>query len=200
MSVRVKVTKSSGILYLGVVLQMSQTKESHQVDPDPDTEFERIREERQREVDKLSLELLSNSKHYKKYIAKNHPEEGLKRASDNRQFLKYKSRVAALCIELLDEYEDLGESSSLVGSELQHIFKECVQKMIQHLEWTEYNHTNSDSAGFDEEDMMFPTTSSSSHRNKRRPKPISSAADPFSYWGATIRKSEMQEHSDESIL
>jgi len=176
---------------------MSQTEES-QTDP----EFERIREERQREVDRLSLELLSNSKHYKKYIAKNHPEEGLKRASDNRQFLKYKSRVAALCIELLDEYEDLGESSSLVGSELQHIFKECVQKMIQHLEWAEYNHSNTDSAGFEDEDMMFPTMSSSSHRNKRKPKPNTSAtsADPFSYWGATIRKSDTQNHSDESIL
>jgi hypothetical protein len=158
-----------------------------------DTEFERIREERQREVDRLSLELLSNSKHYKKYIAKNHPEEGLKRADSNRQFLKYKSRVAALFIELLDEYEDLGDTS-LVGTELQNIFKECVQKTIQHLEWTEYNH-NMDSAAFEDDEMMF---SNSSHRNKRKAKPsASSAADPFSYWGATIRKSDAQVSNEE---
>ena len=33
-----------------------------------DTAFNRLREEHQREIDLLSLELLSNSKQYKKYI------------------------------------------------------------------------------------------------------------------------------------
>ena len=148
-------------------------------------EFEKIREERQREVDKLSLELLSNAKHYKKYINKNHPEELFKRDNENRRYLKYKSRVAAIFIELLDEYEDLGETSNLVGSELQTMFKECVQKTIQHLEWTEYNH-NVDSSGLgDDEDVMFaqPTTF-----HKRKPRQQNSEVDQYSYWGATIRK------------
>ena len=58
--------------------------------------FNKMREERQREVDLLSLELLSNSKNYKKYIAKKCPEEQMKRVEYANRFLKYKSRIASL--------------------------------------------------------------------------------------------------------
>jgi sugar-specific transcriptional regulator TrmB len=162
--------------------------DSDQEDP---TEFEKMREERQREVDRLSLELLSNTKQYKKYIAKNHPEERIRRTEDNRRFLKYKSRVASLFLELLEEYEDLGSTSLLVGTELQEQFKECVQKTIQHLEWKECSATDGEAA---DEDILF------GHAYKPSPKKKSSAAsssppfgkkdDPFSYWGATITKSQ----------
>lgn len=151
--------------------------------------FEKFREEQQREVDRISLELLSNTKHYKKYIAKNHPEERLKQVANKSRFLKYKSRVAALFIELLDEYEDLEESSTLVNIELQSMFKECVQKTIQHLEWSEHNQNTRSSEFEEDDDVMF---ASKPAHNKRRGKQHSAAADPFSYWGATIRKSEDQ--------
>ena len=152
-----------------------------------DENFERFREEQQREVDRISLELLSNTKHYKKYITKNRPEERLKQMANKSRFLKYKSRVTALFIELLDEYEDLEESSTLVNIELQSMFKECVQKTIQHLEWSEHN-KNAGSSEFEEdEDVMF---ASKPTHNKRRNKMTPNIADPFSYWGATIRKSE----------
>ena len=142
------------------------------------TSFEKLREERQREVDRLSLELLSNTKHYKKYIAKNHPEERIKRADDTRRFLKYKSKIAALFIELLDEYEDSGETSSSVGQELHSVFKEYVQKTMQHLEWSEYNHSSDKSTEFyEDDDMMFAT-----------PRKSKRSEYPYSYWGATIRK------------
>lgn len=140
--------------------------------------FQRIREERQREVDSLSLELLSNTKHYKKYIAKNCPETQLKRIDDSQRFLKYKSRIAALFIEMLDEYENDGDDSS----ELHTIFKEMVQKTIQHLEWTSYNKT--DKSAYDE-DVMFPEPPEFSMRKNHR----TVETDPFSFWGATIRKS-----------
>jgi len=149
--------------------------------------FEKIREERQREVDRLSLELLSNTKHYKKYIAKNRPEEQLKRIEDSRRFLKYKSRITALFIELLDEHEnddDGDDSISEVGPEVQSLFKEMVQKTIQHLEWKEYNQSEKANE-FDDEDMMFACTG----LNVRKKRP-SAEEDPYSYWGATIRKSE----------
>jgi hypothetical protein len=158
---------------------MSENEENGLITEFEPGSFEKMREERQREVDRLSLELLSNTKHYKKYIAKNHPEERIKRADNTRRFLKYKSKIAALFIELLDEYEDLGETSNRIGTELHSIFNECVQKTMQHLEWAEYNHSSDKSGGeFDEEDdMMFATT--------RKPK---RAEYPCSYWGATIRK------------
>ena len=164
--------------------------DSDQEDP---TEFEKMREERQREVDRLSLELLSNSKQYKKYIAKNHPEERVRRAEDTRRFLKYKARVAGLFAELLDEYEDLGSTSLLVGTELQGLFKECVQKTIQHLEWKECSSNDGDAV---DEDILFGHAYKP-HAYKPSPKKKSSASspfgkkdDPFSYWGATITKSQ----------
>lgn len=180
--------------------------------PEEDEEFVRLREERQREVDRLSLELLSNSKQYKKYIAKNHPEERLKRAEENLRFHKYKSRVGVLFMELLNEYDELGSTSLLVGTELQTMFKECVQKTIQHLEWTDYQNAASHEYDGSEstEDMLFgghtsSASSSSSSRGKKKTHHSysqhslapSSAADPFSFWGATIRKSQRSSESDE---
>lgn len=160
-----------------------------EIDP---TEFDKMREERQREVDRLSLELLSNAKHYKKYIAKNHPEERIRRAEDTRRFLKYKGRVAGLFMELLEEYEDLGSTSLLVGTELQGLFKECVEKTIQHLEWSDQNAAGVEREGMDE-DILF------GHAYKAKPSKTGGAAaaakkaairdDPFSFWGATITKS-----------
>ena len=151
-----------------------------------DEEFDKLREERQREVDLLSLELLSNAKQYKKYIAKNHPEEMVRRGEESRRFLKYKSRVAGLLMELLDEYEDLGSTSLLVGTELQGLFKECVQKAVQHLEWKECNISVDEGA---EPDVLFGHAYKPSGRSGATKK-AQARDDPFSFWGATITKSQ----------
>jgi len=154
-----------------------------------DESFEKIREERQREVDRLSLELLSNTKHYKKYIAKNRPEEQLKRIEESQRFLKYKSRIAALFIEMLDGYENDDDSEYKVSPELHSMFNEMVQKTVQHLEWTEYNKKSGEFD--DEEDMMFVNTGFNRPKyNSRKPSKKPTMDDPYSYWGATIRKSE----------
>ena len=177
--------------------ESEKEKEREEVDEES---FEKFREERQREVDRLSLELLSNTKHYKKYIAKNRPEEQQKRIEDSRRFLKYKSRITALFIELLDEYdreedEDAPDSICDVSPEFRSQFKEMVQKTIQHLEWTEYSHSEK-SNEFDDEDMMFAYTGGFSApkfnvRKKRQPQQQHLVEEnPYSYWGATIRKSE----------
>jgi hypothetical protein len=76
---------------------MAEIQKNDEKEDDRDEEtFQRIRQERQREVDQISLELLSNTKHYKKHTAKNVKRSDL--------FLKYKSRIAAMFIEMLDEY------------------------------------------------------------------------------------------------
>ena len=153
--------------------------------------FEKIREERQREVDLLSLELLSNKKHYKKLVAKDCPEEQLKRVDESRRFSKYKSRIAALFIELLDEYENEGEEESThtISPELRSLFKETVQKTVQHLEWTEYNRFDK-MCDFEDEDVMFANTGFSKPKFNVRKKRHPSEDDPYSFWGATINKTE----------
>jgi hypothetical protein len=147
--------------------------------------FEKFREEQQREVDLLSIELLSNTKHYKKYIAKNHPDEQLKCVNENQRFLKYKSKIAALFIELLDNYGESNENETVVDSEHHSVFKEFVRKTIQHLEWTEYSQSDK-SNEFDDEDTMFAFKSNP--KLNVRKKKYSNETDPYSYWGATIRK------------
>lgn len=167
---------------------MSEFIDEDITEPESESAFEKLREDRQREVDRLSLELLSNTKHYKKYIAKNHPEERLKRADDTRRFLKYKSKIAALFIELLDEYEEVDETENRVGPELHSVFRECVQKTIQHLEWTEYNHKSEESNDkyeVPDDDMMFATP-----QFKQRTRTPKNSEYPYSYWGATIRKQD----------
>lgn len=166
---------------------MSETR-----DTESDETFEKIREEHQREVDRLSLELLSNTKHYKKYIAKNCPEEQLKRIDESQRFLKYKSRIAALFIELLDEYENEDEPDCPVSPELHSMFKETVQKTIQHLEWSEYNKKSKEYED-DDEDMMFATVRKTRKPQHKERRSLPKDGDPYSYWGATIHKSNGQE-------
>ena len=159
-----------------------------------DEEFARLREERQKEVDRLSLELLSNSKQYKKYVAKNHPDQCIKNEEDARRFSKLKPRVAGLFMELLEEYDDLENGSSDIGVELQNLFKECVQKSMQHIEWSDHKHLASYDADPDE-DMLFAHAyrrpSKARHHESASSSSKKDESDPFSFWGATIRKSSM---------
>jgi hypothetical protein len=154
-----------------------------------DKSFEKFREEQQREIDLLSLELLSNTKHYKKYIAKNNPDEQLKSVNESQRFFKYKSKIAALFIELLENYGESNESDTIVDLEHQSIFKEFVRKTIQHLEWSEYSQM--DKSEFDDEDTMFAFKSGPQFNIRK--KKYSKEHDPYSYWGATIRKSNTNE-------
>jgi len=168
---------------------------AEQETPLDEESFNRMREERQREVDRLSLELLSNTKTYKKYMAKNCPEEQIKRIEYANRFLKYKSRITSMFIDLIDEYEH-GEEESSMGNEIHSIFKEFVQKSIQHLEWTECSSTVNINE-FDDEDIMFANmgfrNSSASKFSSRKKR--NNTEDPYSYWGATIRKSDPEDLS-----
>lgn len=168
-------------------MDLTETMETPPVTEDP--EFVRLKEENQREVDLLSLELLSNAKQYKRYISKMRPEEQIKMEEDARRFSIYKPRVAGLFMELLEEFDNPDPTSAISNPELQLIFKECVNKMIHHIEWTDCNFSScrEENEYADDEDMLFshaykaPYTSGPNRRDE--------TADPFSYWGATIRKS-----------
>jgi len=152
-----------------------------------DTAFNRLREEHQREVDLLSLELLSNSKQYKKYIAKNVLKQ---EEEDIQQLFLYRSRVEGLFLELLDEY-DTDSGSGSFDPELQTVFKECVNQMIQHIKTEEYKSSASKAEydGEPEDDVLFSHAYPRTNRKSEHAKKNPALVDPFSYWGATIRKS-----------
>jgi hypothetical protein len=150
---------------------------------EPD-DFELLREKRQREVDLLSLELLSNAKQYKKYIEKNRPDELVRRTEETEKFMKYKTQIADLFLQFLDEYEEFGDISSSL-SDIQRLFKKCVVKSIQHIEMKEYSEQTEEYNNVDD-DMLF------SHVYGK-PKRGEYNKDTFSYWGAKITKHDDNE-------
>lgn len=185
-------------------MDLTETMENPPVAEDP--EFVRLKEENQREVDLLSLELLSNAKQYKRYISKMRPEEQIKMEEDARRFSIYKPRVAGLFMELLEDFDNPEPTTAISNPELQLIFKECVNKMIHHIEWTDCNFSSrrEENEYADDEDMLFSHAYKAPHAynaynaanayNAPRasgPNRRDETADPFSYWGATIRKSSI---------
>jgi hypothetical protein len=144
---------------------------------EPD-EFEEIREHNRKEADRLSLELLSNTSHYKKYLAKNDPDTKQQNMRDIQRFHKHKSKIADLLSDLLDEYEDLGTVSVLANTDIQTIFKECVLKTMRFIEWR-------DCMDMAEEDgdMMFQSMDQSVDPLPELDTPSSS------FWGKKIHKS-----------
>lgn len=105
------------------------------MDPTEITYEEHLREMKRKELDRLSLELLSNTTHYKKYLAKTDPEAKTRTLQEMRRFSKHKPKVTQLFLELLDDYEDLGTTSMTANTSIQRIFKECVDKTMQFIEW-----------------------------------------------------------------
>jgi hypothetical protein len=98
-------------------------------------------------------------------------------------------------MELLEEYDDFDSGTSGIGLELQNLFKECVQKAIHHIEWSDHNHLAS-SQEYDvdpDEDMLFAHAYRRSSKSRNHSSSSASSkkddSDPFSFWGATIRKS-----------
>jgi len=105
------------------------------MDPTEITDEDHLREIKRKELDRLSLELLSNTTHYKKYLAKIDPEAKTRTLQEMRRFSKHKAKVTEVFLELLDDYEDIGTISIVANTSIQRIFKECVEKTMQFIEW-----------------------------------------------------------------
>jgi hypothetical protein len=61
--------------------------------PQEEEESESVREFKRKELDRLSLELLSNTSHYKKYLAKTDPEAKHRSQKELARFTKHKSKI-----------------------------------------------------------------------------------------------------------
>ena len=79
-------------------------------EPESESAFEKLRKDRQREVVRLSLELLSNTKHYKKYIAKKTP----RRTTENEQTTKNDAFMASSLEHTMPTYHKRREGQTLV--------------------------------------------------------------------------------------
>lgn len=148
------------------------------MDPTEVDDEDHLRELKQRELDRLSLELLSNANHYKKYLAKIDPELKTRKLQEMRRFSKHKTKVMEVFSELLDDYEDLGTTSIIANTNIQHLLKECVEKTMQFIEWRDCMEPGDGETMFEdiEED--------------EEPLDPGPTKESSSFWGKSIRKSD----------
>jgi len=143
---------------------------------DPEDE-EHLREIKQRELDRLSLELLSNTSHYKKYLAKTDPDAKNRTLQEMRRFSKHKTKVIDMFLELLEDYEELGTTSVIANTNIQHLFKECVEKTMQFIEWRDCMEPGDGETLFEHIEEDEPL----------EPEPMKESS---SFWGKSIHKSD----------
>jgi hypothetical protein len=174
-----------------------------------DDAFDRLRQEKQREVDLLTLELLSNKRQFRKLTAKTSIDE----AEETCRFFKYKSRVVKLFLQLLKTYEEehyahLHKPDVAAGDdaaerrafprELTEMFRAFLHKSIQSLEWHDWNRQNDRGRG---DDTLFSSLSAEDREEEGEIEgdkdeengrqgavaascaPLDSDADLFSVWG-----------------
>lgn len=144
-------------------------------------EEQQLRERKRIELDQLSLELLSNTTYYKKYLAKTDPETKTRKLREMGRFNKHKTKVMELFSELLDDYEELGTNSMIANTNIQRLFKECVEKTMQFIEWR-------DCMEVDDGETLFEHVEESESEVPSQGE-SSAAAESSSFWGKPIHKS-----------
>jgi hypothetical protein len=155
---------------------------------EPSEDEEHLRELKRKELDRLSLELLSNTTHYKKYLAKSDPESKHRTLLEMRRFGKHKSKLAELFLELLEDYEDLGTTSIVANTSIQRIFKECVEKAMQFIEWRDCMESGDDDTLFEHVDE----TAEDTDQDERDVFDDELLKQPTgSFWGKPIHKSDL---------
>jgi len=157
---------------------------------DSDSDLDNLRETRQKEIDQLSLELLSNTTHYKKYLAKTDPESQTKTLQETRRFQKHKSKVMEVVCDLMDDYEGLTTTSIVANTNIQSMFKECVGKIMQFIEWRDCMEPDNDTL-FSEEFMSTKDCRSTKadEDDADLPLPYEPIEVTNSFWGKSITKS-----------
>lgn len=157
---------------------MSSKEEEQEPDSNADI-LEEVKIQKRKEMDKLSLELLSNTSQYKKYLAKTDPNETAKRNETSVRLQRNKERVTSMLLNLLDEYEDLTTYSTTGNTEIQRQFKTCVDKILDFVEWTNYKQPlNQDP------DTMFDYMEP--EMGPEDNKPVANLAKSF--WGKKVTK------------
>jgi len=177
---------------------------------------EEIKTQKRKEIDKLSLELLSNTSQYKKYLAKNDPNEYVQSRTTSTRLKKHKERVMTMLMDLLDEYDDLTDDlridhlddqserhpriqsvlsgrdrfttfSNTGNTEIQRQFKQCVDKILDFVEWTSYKHKSGGGGGDNDDDTLFGSIEEPKETPSAVHFGITNTAKSF--WGKKVTKS-----------
>jgi hypothetical protein len=111
---------------------------------------------KQKQIDKMTLELLVNKRQYRKYLEKHNTAEYEEKHDNFIRFCKYKKQIGMLIQDLLNDYSVAGNSAHLGNTEIQDIFDAFIKKTTY---FFESNEQEIHSFGFhdDEPDTLFDT-------------------------------------------
>jgi hypothetical protein len=126
-------------------------------------------------TDKLTLELLMNKTHYKKYIEKNEPIRFIEQQAKITELTMYKSDIISITNMLIDE------PNTQTNYEINELFNEYTKALIQYIKHknneTNENHHSTYNDYDDDDDVLFGNMETKSFIQKN----IST-----SFWGKNI--------------
>ena len=112
----------------------------------------------QKQIDKMTLELLVNKRQYRKYLEKCDSSEYALKTENHSRFRKYRREIGMLFRDLLNDYSISGSSVHLGNSDIHHIFEAFIQKSTSFFEAKEYEMRpfSARQSDLEVEDTLFP--------------------------------------------
>ena len=98
-------------------------------------------------IDKVTLELLMNKNHYKRYIANTDPTKHAEMVKHNALITKYKYKIMNITNELLSD------PSKQITTSVNEAFNGYVKTLIQYFQMKELENKSNENA--DDDDVMF---------------------------------------------
>jgi hypothetical protein len=123
-------------------------------------------------TDKLSLELLMNKSHYRKYIENNDSQ----RHDEHQEYIyelnKYKRDIIKMTTLLLEEPD------TQISVTINELFNEYTKEIIQYSKHKDIENKNQ----FNDDNMLFGTIDRSTHTPSARSKILTT-----SFWGKSVK-------------
>ena len=116
---------------------------------DVETESESVVANKNEMIDKLTLELLMNKTHYKRYIANADPTKHAEMVKHNSLITKYKYKMMNLTNEMISD------PSKQITTNVNEAFNGYVKTLIQYFQMKELENKSNEHS--DEEDVLFGT-------------------------------------------
>jgi hypothetical protein len=138
-------------------------------------------------VDKITLELLMNNQMYNKYLSKADPQKYEENQKFKEKLQRYKARILKMTDDLIDD------PKKSINNEIFETFSNYVNSCVKFIETKDLEEqTTKDSYSSDDEDVLFD-------EKYMNPSSENTAIDfPKSYWGCPVVKSK-NPHIDNDI-
>ena len=126
---------------------MDQDEDKHENEVEVETDNAIIVANNNEMIDKLTLELLMNKSHYKRYIANTDPTKHAEMVKYNALITKYKYKIMNITNEMLSD------PSKQITTNVNDAFNGYVKTLIQYFQMKEFENISNEHS--DEDDVLF---------------------------------------------